>query len=533
MAFSDFIKSPEFLSLLLAGLGGASMANLPPNIGIPSAQSLGASIGAGLGRYREAKDFKEKVRVISDAVKNENISISEINAMLSEIPDEDKRKKIEALIKPYLEQKKLQIMDKMYERYINGDINGAEQLGALNGINLYDKEVQNYFATKHATGPAGIFQNIFSRQNIPQTPMVDINIPQTRQEFMQKPISEVIRSTRPLTSITGQPIQQPAIPSMPPSGMEKFPAKTSSYNVPTTGLSQGIASYLSRLSGPELQLESKNPAFRSLVDYVLKDALAKEQWLRQRKGKELDWQRQMQTPKTILNFRNGMATAVTVYPDGTVKGIQELPLTRDLGQIENIIAYNDNVYIIPQGRKAVSISDIKNKTLKRDYLITALGFIDNEIKALLSKIGSAKLSASELRNLRNFAMSLNITDEELDKLMKEAKKQGVNIGLPKTEEVKNPDEIIRYMNKLESTRQVILDNLSRLGMKKKEIERIKRLDTEKIPQGVETTKETKKPHIQFGNGKRLTKSMAKQYYELANHDPDKARRLAREDGWIF
>ena len=490
MAFSDFIKSPEFLGLLLAGLGGASMANLPPNIGISSAQNLGAGIGAGLAKYREAKDFKEKVRVISDAVKNENISISEINAMLSEIPDEDKRKKIEALIKPYLEQKKLQIMDKMYERYINGDINGAEQLGALNGINLYDKEVQDYFATKQALGPAGIFQNIFS-QNMPQTPMVDINIPQTRQEFMRTPVTQaitpIVRSTRPLTSITGQPTQQPAIPSMPPSGMERFPAKTSSYNVPTTGLSQGIASYLSRLSGPELQLESKNPAFRSLVDYVLKDALAKEQWLRQRKGKELDWQRQMQTPKTITNFRNGRATVITYLPDGTVKRIQELPLTRDLGQVENIIAYNDDIYIIPRGRKAVSISDIKDKALKRDYLITALGFVDNEIKALLSKIGTAKLSASELRNLRNFAMRLNISDEDLDKLMKEAEAHGVNIGLPKTEEVKNPDEIIRYMNKLESTRQVILDNLSRLGMKKKEIERIKRLDTEKIPQEVETT----------------------------------------------
>ena len=48
MAFSDFIKSPEFLGLLLAGLGGASMANLPPSIGIPAAQSLGANIGAGI-----------------------------------------------------------------------------------------------------------------------------------------------------------------------------------------------------------------------------------------------------------------------------------------------------------------------------------------------------------------------------------------------------------------------------------------------------------------------------------------------------
>lgn len=488
MAFSDFIKSPEFLGLLLAGLGGASMANLPPNIGIPAAQNLGAGIGAGLGRYREAKDFKEKVRVISDAVKNENISISEINAMLSEIPDEDKRKKIEALIKPYLEQKKLQIMDKMYERYINGDINGAEQLGVLNGINLYDKEVQNYFATKHATGPAGIFQNIFSRQNIPQTPMVDINIPQTRQEFMQKPISEVIRSTRPLTSITGQPTQQPSIAGLPPSGMEKFPAKTSSYNVPTTGLSQGIASYLSRLSGPELQLERKNLA--PFVDYLLKSTLAEEQWLRQRKGKELDWQRQMQTPKTEFRVINGEGYTITYLPTGDIMNVNKTKLSEDLGKIENIVAYNDNVYIIPQGRKAVSISDIKNKTLKRDYLITALGFVDNEIKALLSKIGTAKLSASELKGLTNFARKLNITDEDLDKIKKEAKAQGVNIGLPKTEEVKNPDEIIRYMNKLEKTRQTILDNLSRLGMKKKEIERIKRLDTEKISQETETTEKT-------------------------------------------
>ena len=198
----------------------------------------------------------------------------------------------------------------------------------------------------------------------------------------------------------------------------------------------------------------------------------------------------MQTPKTIVNFRNGRATVITYLPDGTIVNKQELPLTRDIGQVENIIAYNNDVYIIPKGRKAVSINDIKNKTLKRDYLITALGFVDNEIKALLSKIGTTKLSASELKGLTNFARKLNITDEDLDKIKKEAKAHGVNIGLPKTEEVKNPDEIIRYMNKLESTRQVILDNLSRLGMKKKEIERIKRLDAEKIPQGVETTGET-------------------------------------------
>ncbi|MHA1396098.1 MAG: hypothetical protein ACTSSF_00010 [Candidatus Heimdallarchaeaceae archaeon] len=493
MAFSDFIKSPEFLGLLLAGLGGASMANLPPSIGIPAAQSLGAGIGAGLAKYREAKDFKEKVRIISDAVKNKNISISEINAMLNEIPDEDRRKKIELLIKPYLEQKKLQVMDEMYKRYINGDISGAEQLGMLNGINLYDKEVQNYFATKHALGPAGITQNIF-RQNIPQTPMVNINIPQTRQEFMRTPVTQaitpIVRSTRPLTSITGQPTQQPSIASMPPSGMERFPAKTSSYNVPSTGLGQGIASYLSRLSGPELLLASKSPAFHPLVDYLFKDILARERWVRERKGKELDWQIKMQTPKTEFRVINSEGYTITYLPTGDIVNVNKTKLSEDLGKIENIIAYNDKVYIIPQGRKAVSISDIKDKTLKRDYLMTALGFVDNEIKALLSKIGTAKLSASELRNLRNFAMRLNISDEDLDKLMKEAEAQGVNIGLPKTEEVKDPEEIIRYMNKLENTRQVILDNLSKLGMKKKEIERIKRLDAEKIPQGIEITEKT-------------------------------------------